>query len=458
MRRGLAVVVVAACAGAGAPAPSSQVSPNRPAAVPGDAAVDAGAAGPEVVARALVERLAAHDFAAVTARFDDRMAAGLPRAKLEAVWTQIETGAGAFDRVESARIQDSGGFHVVSLTARFARARLVLLISIDDAGRVGGFFIRPGEQAADWQPPPYARLDAIEDRAVTVTASRALPGTLTLPRGAGPFPAVVLVHGSGPEDADETIGAIKVFKDVALGLASRGIAVLRYEKRTHADAAGVRTQKEEVDDAAHAAVALLAATPGIDARRIVLLGHSQGGYLAPRIARADPAIRGLVILAGPTRALQDSLLAQARYLAALSPADDQLRAFVAAAQQFKHAVENPALEPDDAVALPTGGTIPGAYFLEVRGYHPEKVAASLAIPIAVLQGERDYQVTVADDFAAWKAALGKRRTVVFHSYPDANHAFVAGTGMATPAEYSRPGHVEAKVIDDLAAWITALRR
>jgi len=84
------------------------------------------------------------------------------------------------------------------------------------------------------------------------------------------------------------------------------------------------------------------------------------------------------------------------------------------------------------------------------------VAAQLAIPIAVLQGERDYQVTVADDLAAWKAALGKRKAVAFLTYPDANHAFVAGTGPATPAEYSKPGHVEDKVIDDLATWVNAL--
>jgi len=74
----------------------------------------------------------------------------------------------------------------------------------------------------------------------------------------------------------------------------------------------------------------------------------------------------------------------------------------------------------------------------------------------VLQGERDYQVTVADDLAAWKAALGQRKTAVFHSYPTANHAFVAGTGASTPDEYRRPGHVDARVIDDLAAWLTAL--
>jgi dienelactone hydrolase len=451
-------VVLAACGSSSVQAPPPPKPSAPPVAAHADAAAGPARTDPQAIARDVVAHLVAHDFAAVASRFDERMSAGLPADKLSATWSKLEAAVGAFDRVESVSTKDSDGFHVVSVTAHFATTRLVLLISIDDRGRLGGFFVRPGDQAAEWRPPAYARLDAIEDRPVTVGTSPALPGTLTLPRGAGPFPGVVLVHGSGPNDADETIGAIKVFKDLALGLASRGIAVLRYEKRTHSSPAGVRTQKEEVDDAAHAAIALVKATPGIDARRIVLLGHSQGGYLAPRIARADPAIRGLVILAGSTRPLEDSILAQLKYLAALTPADAQLSSLIGDAEKFKQAVESPALKPDDALASPIGGDIPGAYFLEVRDYHPEKVAASLAIPIAILQGERDYQVTIADDFAAWKTALGKRKNVAFYTYPDANHAFVGGTGPSTPAEYSRPGHVEDKVIDDIATWIAALQK
>jgi len=453
VRRSL-FVLLAACASPAAPPPAAPLP--RPVAPPAPPAAPV-AKDPEAIAREIVAKLEAHDYAAVAARFDDKMLAALPADKLEATWKQLATAVGAFDRIEAASTKDDAGVHVVSLTAHFARARLILLLSIDDAGKVGGFFVRPVAQpTAEWQPPAYAKLDAMIDNPVTVGTNPALPGTLTIPRGPGPFPAVVLVHGSGPNDADETIGGIKVFKDLAVGLASRGIAVLRYDKRTHVQPTGVRTQKEEVDDAAHAAVTLLRSSSSIDRKRIVLLGHSQGGYLAPRIAKADPAIRALIILAGSTRSLEDSIIAQLKYLATLTPGDDQLRTLLGQAEKFKQTVESPALKPDEPVELPTGGTITGAYFLEVRDYHPEKVAAQLSIPIAVVQGERDYQVTVADDFAAWKAALGKRKTVAFLTYPDANHAFVAGTGPATPAEYSKPGHVEDKVIDDLATWINAL--
>jgi pimeloyl-ACP methyl ester carboxylesterase len=133
---------------------------------------------------------------------------------------------------------------------------------------------------------------------------------LSLPSGAGPLPAIVLVHGSGQHDRDETIGPNKPFRDLAWGLASRGIAVLRYEKRTRQHQQRVAqlengfTVKEEAIDDAGAAVALLRNRTGIRANRIYVLGHSLGAMLAPRIAAADPAVAGLVLMAGPVRSLE----------------------------------------------------------------------------------------------------------------------------------------------------------
>lgn len=408
-------------------------------------------------ARDLIARLAAHDFAGAVATFDDKMSAALPVEKLQGVWSQVESQAGAFQKIESVEVKPSADARVVLVKASFERAPLLLRVIFAGSDRVAGFFVAPGDMASTWQPPPYAKPDAFEERAVQIGTSPALPGTLTVPKGATSFPVVVLVHGSGPNDRDETIGALKVFKDLAFGLASRGVAVLRYDKRTRVDPSSpVRTQKDEVEDSAHAAVALVRTQAGVDASRVVLLGHSQGGYLAPRIAKADPAIKGLVVLAGSTRALEDSLVAQLSYLATLDPNDAKLADAVEQAKHFKAAVENPALKPDDPVQVPFTSPIPGSYFLDVRDYHPEKVAASLRIPMLVLQGERDYQVTVADDFAAWKAALGHKKNATLRTYPGLNHAFATGDGPPSPADYAKPGHVDQKVVDDIANWVSAL--
>jgi uncharacterized protein len=404
-------------------------------------------------ARDLVGRLAAHDFAGVVATFDDQMSAALPVDKLQGVWSQIESQAGPYQRIESVEVKPigSGDARLALVKASFANAPLLLRITFRGSGRVAGFFVAP-----DWQPPTYAKLDAFEERPVEFGASPVLPGTLTVPKGTKPFPVVVLVHGSGPNDRDETIEALKVFKDLAFGLASRGVAVLRYDKRTHVEpTATVRTQKEEVEDAAHAAVAMIRTQAGVDASRVVLVGHSQGGYLAPRIAKTDPAIKGLVLLAASTRPLEDSIVAQLAYLTTLDPS---YTSALEQARSFKAVVESPSLKPDDAVAVPfASSTIPGSYFLDVRDYHPEKVAAALGIPMLVLQGERDYQVTVKDDFGAWKTALAHKKNATLRTYPGLNHAFATGVGPPSPADYAKPGHVDQSVVDDIAAWVTALK-
>src|SRR5262249_52803909 len=142
-------------------------------------------------------------------------------------------------------------------------------------------------------------------------------------KGKGPFPCVVLVHGSGAHDADETIGPNKPFRDLAWGLAARGVASLRYEKRTYthpkklAEHKGPFTVKEEVVDDAVAAVRLALSHKEVNAKKVFLLGHSLGGLMAPRVGEQEPRLRGLILLAGCTRPLEDLVLEQFDYLASL---------------------------------------------------------------------------------------------------------------------------------------------
>lgn len=291
------------------------------------------------------------------------------------------------------------------------------------------------------------------EREVTIGV-HALPGTLTVPEGPGPFPAIVLLHGSGPVDRDETVGGVKVFRDLATGLSRKGIAVLRFEKRTRHAPAGVVTAKDEVDDAAHEALALLRTQPGIDPARIWLAGHSQGGNLAPRIAAKEPTLAGLVLLAGSALPMEDSLVDQLSYFATtVYPGDEKLPPMVDAAKAFKARVESADLKAEDDLAFPVGKVkLKGAYFLDLRGYDPPATAAKLGKPVLVLQGERDYQVT-SRDLDLWKKGLGTRATV--RTYPSLNHLFAPGTGTPGPAEYAQPGHVDPAVIADIAAFVSA---
>ena len=164
------------------------------------------------------------------------------------------------------------------------------------------------------------------EREVIVPGPVPLPGTLTLPSGKGPFRGVVLVHGSGAGDRDETVGGNTPFRDIAWGLAQRGIVVLRYDKRSKVAPAwfakaGFTVYDETIQDAL-GALTLLRQQPEIEATLTVVLGHSLGGMVAPRIALADSKLAGVIVMAGATRVeLPAQMERQYRYIASVSGAD-----------------------------------------------------------------------------------------------------------------------------------------
>jgi dienelactone hydrolase len=413
----------------------------------------------EAPTREFIDALARNDFVAASRDFDETMRTALPPEKLADAWNVIRAQAGDFVSIERIRVEHQRGHWIAFARCSFSRREAVAKVVYDAKSQIAGLFFLDAAADTGWSPPPYANPDSFVERAVQVGDKPVLPGFLSMPKSAGPFPAVVLVHGSGPQDADETVGGVRIFKDLAFGLATRGVAVLRYAKRTRVEPRGVVTIKEEYLEGARAAVDVLSVAPGVDAARIVVLGHSQGGYLAPWIAREDGRVSGLVIMAGNTRPLQELIVEQARYAASLYPSARFAHQAVEEAELFKRTVEDPSLTRDQAMP-PLGGasiaSMTGAYFLDLRGYHPEQTAAHVGLPMLVAWGKRDFQVREAD-YLGWKNALGGLPQMTFREYASLNHLFVAGTGPPTPAEYEMPSHVDSEFIEDVATWIRGLR-
>jgi hypothetical protein len=411
-------------------------------------------------AHELIAAMAAKDFGKIEAQFDDKMKAALPPGRLALMWETLMTQAGAYKScAKDSRVRVIADKQMVITTCDFERASLDFQFAFDTESRLSGMAMRPvAAPEVPYTLPSYATPASYIESGLTIGSGEwALPATLDMPAGPGPFPLVVLVHGSGPGDRDETVGAEKPFRDLGLGLASHGIAVLRYDKRTKvyaqklaADIKSFTVKQETIDDALEA-VKTARSQPKIDPARVYVLGHSLGGMLIPRIAAGDARLAGVVVMAGAARPLQQAIVEQLRYLAmadgTISPAEQQ-----GIDQATARAKDIDALTPEDAKSGRMISNAPASYWLDLRGYDPPAAAKAVTQPMLILQGERDYQVTM-DEFAKWKAALAGKANVTFHAYPALDHLFIAGTGKSLPAEYEVPGHVDEDVVNDIAAWI-----
>ncbi|SEK79340.1 hypothetical protein SAMN05428989_0810 [Pseudoxanthomonas sp. GM95] len=400
---------------------------------------------PKAAANTLLDDLQANRFEAVSDTFTPEMARAVPTDKLAALWSALPGQIGALKN-RGEPVQSTAGAHtLVTVPLHFERGELVALISVDAEGRVAGLLLKPASAPA--APPPPADA-AFSERTMEVAG---LPALLALPKGKGPFPAVVLVPGSGPQDLNETIGPNRPFLDVARGLAAQGIAVLRYDERTHARpqdfTKGDYGVDAETTDDAIAALTLLASTPGIDTRHRYVMGHSQGGQLAPRIAARAGKDIGVILWAAPARPLLDLLPEQNRYLLGLdgTSADDNHK--VAELERQIRAIRTQQA-PDPRLM-----GVPATYWRDTDKVDAIADLSALSSRVLWLQGGRDFQVT-APDWALWKKALASNKQAEQHFYPTLNHLGMAADADARGlAEYQQPGHVDAQLIDDVAEWI-----
>lgn len=369
---------------------------------------------------------------------------------------------GTLQDVGQPRTIKSGSTDIISFPVRFSNSRVNIQLNRNEAGEISALNFRsPNDPLPQvWTRPSYSKPDLFQERDITIgTDPWKLDGKFTFPSGKGPFPVVVLVHGPGPNDLDESIYATRIFADIAEGLASRGIAVLRYDKRTSVYGQEMSTipftlREETIEDAVRA-IAIARRQPEVDPGRVFVLGHSLGGYATPRIARQDGKLAGAIMLAGNARHIEDISLAQTEFMlkakGGASPDEqkrlDLLKTEVARVKSLGPGKDNP----------PTLMGLPTAYFLDLKGYDPASEARRLAIPMLLLQGERDFQVTM-EDFSLWKTGLAGAKDITFHSYPALNDLFIAGEGPPSPLEYRKAANVAPEVIEDIAVWIAARKR
>jgi len=293
-----------------------------------------------------------------------------------------------------------------------------------------------------------------------------LKGLLTLPEDlSSPVPAVVFVHGSGASNMDEKVGKLTPFKDLAEGLARHGIASVRYDKRSFAhglkmvlDKSITVTVKEETIEDAVLATELLRKDPRIDAENIFIIGHSMGAMLAPRIDAEGGNYKGLILMAGSPRRLEEIMLDQN---------EEVLRSMKGLARKLvQKQVEKLTelftglyeLSDEQAKAKKMGNGTTLYYFKEMGEYPAADYLAGLEKPVLIMQGEKDFQATAAKDFAAYQSLLEGKPNVRFRLYENLNHAFVpsvCGSIAKAKQEYAVEQHIGQNVMEDIAVWLKA---
>ena len=321
-----------------------------------------------------------------------------------------------------------------------------------------GFALKEADEAS---APSISGADKVEERSVSfISDGLKIPAILALPRDRRvPVPIVVLVHGSGPHDADETIGPNKPFRDLADGLAAAGIATLRYEKRTHLAPDTFSPHPDldhEVTLDAVAALAFASAQSEIDAKRVFLLGHSLGGTMAPviaadRLQQVPGSVRGIIFLAGGAvgieQTLQRQLLARAKRQGANQ---SQLDAIQKQWQGTFQTINDPTTPADELEGTPPL-RLPEGYWRSWTSQNPAAELAKLGLPALVLRGTKDIQVSEEDFQMLAKAntAPGSESKQI----EGINHLMMSVDGDSTGQEYFQPAHVAPQVTQLIADWI-----
>jgi len=335
---------------------------------------------------------------------------------------------------------------------------------------------RPQEEAITAGPRPYT----VSEVAFDSMAGVKLAGTFSVPEGKGPFPAVVLIAGSGPQTRVENVFGHKVFLVLADALNRAGIAVLRYDKRGIGQSTGdyaTATTTDFTTDAI-AAVNWLKARPEVDKAHVGLIGHSEGGLIAPAVAVSDPSVGFIVLMAGPGLPGDQILLLQQ---AAIARAAGQPEAAIATAEKINKAAFDmikSAKSLDDAKTKAAAmaadliasrqmtqaqadaafARVATPWFYEFIRSDPRPMLEKIKVPVLAINGALDTQVSPKEDLAAIREALKNNPDTTVTELPGLNHLFQTATTGA-PSEYEGIEETMAPIaLKTITGWVVAHTR
>ncbi|HET6245052.1 MAG: alpha/beta hydrolase [Bacteroidetes bacterium] len=419
------------------------------------------------IAQEFIKLLVEKQYDQASLLFDFKSSQKYNPVYLKKTWLGIQSQTGEFLIASEFNSKKNADGNSVLITCEFQFITLNIKTSFDKQNKISLIEFLPAKtlssSISDYNPPPYVKKRRIKEEEIYFkTDVFLIPGVYTRPKCKRKTPLVILVHDFGPLDRDATLGSNKIFMDLALGLASKGIAVIRYDKRSFVYAArmierygeNITIMEETISDVI-SAVNLAKTLKRVDSEKIYVLGHGIGGMVSPRIASMKQDLAGIIIMAGNARPLEDMLLEQSRYLSEISVSQggltDAEKIQLYQLEDQIMAVKNPNLNSNTpASELPMN--LSSSYWIDMNNYNQISAAKNASIPMLFLQGQRDFQVTLTD-FSIWKKELEELEQVSFKLYAELNHMFIEGSGMSVPKEYLIKGNVPGYVITDISKWL-----
>ncbi len=392
--------------------------------------------------KSLALQMAEGDFEQTYQSFAPIMKGQYPKQWLEKDWIATVSDLGNYKEIYSVEEKTEDKYKNVYIVLKYENYGLRLTLVYNEKEKIEGIWLHYVTAGIDLETT-----DLFSEQAIKIGEDYPVDGILTLPKGVTKPPVVILVHGSGTHDWDETVGpgVNKPFRDIAQGLAEQGIASIRYQERLAAypelASERVTIQLDSLDDV-DAAITYAAACDLIDTDRIYILGHSLGGVLAPKIASDYKEVKGIIILAGSPRKLEDIAADQQELLLKMSKTE------IAKARKDAEAIKGLTEES-------TGNYLgmPASYWYSLNQIDVPEIVKSLTIPMFIAQGSADFQIYADRDYPAWQVLLKDRKEVTLKLYDNLNHMFMKSNGVDDLTEYLIPSTVDREVIDDMAAWV-----
>lgn len=408
-----------------------------------------------VLAEELTTQVIDGDCSKVNSLFIDDVRSTYTAEVLEKAYQDVISPIGSFVSILSSDTQEQDGVIYVGVLVQYEKRGLQVLYGFTQDVQLNTFrfnYVNLPTQADKVDNEDFYEID------IKVGATDLkMDGLMTVPKGVENPPVVILVQGSGQNDMDETIGAAnnKPFADLAHGLAERGVASIRYNKRYYQyidNVADDSTVEDEIIDDVGDAIRVALESGLIDSGRIYVVGHSQGGMMAPKIAQDHPELTGIIVLAGSPRHLEDIMYDQT--VAALAREDDESGQLDkdSILEVMKKDIDTIKNLGDENLATPLLG-ISGYYWDSLNKIDIPDIVSKLTIPMLFLQGSEDQQVYASVDFMAWKEILDGHQNASFIEYEGLNHLFMPVEETTGSLDYDTENQVDVAVIEDIAKWI-----